>query len=111
MSRRVTNIGGITINSGSSMIGSISGDAHKTCHIGAGTKVGKLSMGPVGRKRIARIKTDCGRITIYDNDSLRIKNYIGPSGGNIDPTNCSDTDFFCRYLVSRGITIISVKHF
>ena len=44
MSRRVTNIGGITINSGSSMIGSISGDAHKTCHIGAGTKVGKLSM-------------------------------------------------------------------
>ena len=64
-----------------------------------------------GRKRIARIKTDCGRITIYDNDSLRIKNYVGPSGGNIDPTNCSDIDFFCRHLVSRGITIISVKHF
>ena len=79
--------------------------------IGAGARVGEWPLGLITdtRKVIAQLETDCGRIFVYDNDSLLIRNYIGPPLAEVSADNCSNIETFVKHLRSCGVNVTSVN--
>lgn len=78
--------------------------------IGAGARVSEWPLGPItnDRKIIAEITTDCGKITVYDNNSLFVKDYVGPPRDEVCADNCSNVAVFLKHLENCGVNVTSV---
>ena len=75
--------------------------------VSPGARVAHYTIGDIDaqRKVIATIRTDCGMITVYDNNSLVIKDYIGPPNADVSGANCSNINRFVTHLRECGINV------
>lgn len=75
--------------------------------VSPGARISKFSIGDEksNRKVIATIRTNCGMITVYDNNSLFIKDYVGPPNADVSGINCSNIDRFVTHLKECGIIV------
>ncbi len=75
--------------------------------VSPGIQIPHFASGPAltTRKVVATIRTNCGSITVYNNNSLTIKDYVSPPDGDVSSNHCSDIDRFVSHLKECGVNV------
>lgn len=77
--------------------------------IGEGCKIPELNMGSIKKGTpIYRLTTNSGTFTIFDNNSLNVKNYISRKR-DISEKNCTNIQEFEKHLMNCGIKITKIQ--